>query len=213
VLGKSFGFSSGSFSFINLDLANATNHTQTRCKQLNENDKLNKTMNTFLKIFILSIMFFKSNQAYSQLTKYDFENYELNTHEQLKNAEQDVLDIANLLLKEPANKNKLLREDAGYFLSEWMSGTDDYNFGTGTLKALFDDKIELTIVSLASQVKYCLENNATNSYDYDTRLGIWKTISTYIGNKKNKVRLTKKLKSLVKANNENKLAEFLEANE
>jgi amino acid transporter len=30
VLGKSYGFSSGSFSFTNLDLANATNHTRTR---------------------------------------------------------------------------------------------------------------------------------------------------------------------------------------
>jgi hypothetical protein len=33
VLGKSVGFSSGSFSFANLVLANATNHTRTRCEQ------------------------------------------------------------------------------------------------------------------------------------------------------------------------------------
>jgi len=34
LLGKSYGFSSGSFSFANLVPANATNHTQTRSMQL-----------------------------------------------------------------------------------------------------------------------------------------------------------------------------------
>ena len=170
-------------------------------------------MNTFLKFFIISMMFFKSNQAFSQLSKYDFDNYELNSEKAINDAKEDVLSIANLLLQEPINKNKTTREDAGYFLSEWMSKTDDYNFGTGTLKALFDDKIELAIISMAAQVKYCIENKATNSYDHDTRLGIWKIISDYVGNKKNKVKLTKNLKRLVKAHNDNTLAEFLEANE
>ncbi|WP_055435412.1 hypothetical protein [Lacinutrix algicola] len=170
-------------------------------------------MNTFLKTSIIAIIFFNSNHAFSQLTTFDFENYEFNSEEQINAAKQDVLSVANLLLEAPINNNKEVRMDAGYFLSEWMSETNNYNFGTGTLKEIFDDKIELAIISMAAQVKYCIENNATNSYDYETRLGIWKIITTYVENSKNKVRSTKKIKQLIKAKKENKLAEFLEANE
>ncbi len=38
LLGNSFGISSGSFLFTNLVLANATNHTQTRCESCSKNN-------------------------------------------------------------------------------------------------------------------------------------------------------------------------------
>ncbi|MGY3795696.1 hypothetical protein [Aquimarina sp. 433] len=170
-------------------------------------------MNNYIKILILIILPFTVSSAYSQLNKYNFEEYKFDSQESLEGAKEDVLSVANLLLKQPITEKEELRYEAGFFLNDWMKNIDNYSFGTGNLKNLFDEKIELMIISMASQIKYCLENKKNNSYEIESRLGIWKIITEYIENPKNKVKLTKKLKSLIKAKNENKLAEFLDANE
>jgi hypothetical protein len=54
VLGKSYGFSSGSFSFTNLVLANATNHTRTRCSTFEKNHELKRK--TGILILIIGIL-------------------------------------------------------------------------------------------------------------------------------------------------------------
>ena len=49
VLGKSYGFSSGSFSFTNLVLANATSHTQNRWQQAKKKSRMRKEFEKKLK--------------------------------------------------------------------------------------------------------------------------------------------------------------------
>jgi len=158
-------------------------------------------------------MFFRSKKPESQLTKYAFDQYDLGSESALSQAKQDVLSVAKILLSESINHNKDLRFDAGYFLSEWMSSTPDYSFGTGNLKYLLGGKPELATISMAAQIKYCLENNSDNSHFPEPRLGIWKLISNYVAEPKNKVKMTKDLKKLVKAHQENRLANFLEIGE
>ena len=158
-------------------------------------------------------MFFKFNSFFSPLKKYNFESYHLDSQESINNAKQDILSIANLLLEESIESNKKLRFEAGYLLSGWMSKNDDYSFGSGNLKKLFDDKVELAIVSMSAQIKYCLENEVNSSYDPKSRFEIWKMITVYIENPKNKVKLTTKLKQLIQAKNDGKLAGFLAENE
>lgn len=155
-------------------------------------------------------MFFNSFLTSSKLKKYNFDSYDLDSREALANAAQDVLAVANILLEEPINKSKDLRYDAGAFLSDWMCNTDEYMFGTGNLKNLFDEKVEFAIISLAAQIKYCLEDEAKQSSLLKERLGVWGIIASYFENPKNKVKLTPNLRNLINAKNTNKLAEFLE---
>ena len=155
-------------------------------------------------------MFFNSFLTSSKLKKYNFDNYDLETQESLAKAEQDILAVSNILLEEPINKSKDLRFDAGAFLSDWMYNTDEYMFGTGNLKNLFEGKVEFAIISLAAQCKYCLENDVQFSSESNARLSIWKMMASYFENPQNKVKLTENLKNLIKAKNDNKLFEFLE---
>ena len=155
-------------------------------------------------------MFFSSFLTSSKLKKYNFDSYQLESPESLFKAKGDIISVANILLEEPINKSKDLRHDAGAFLSDWMYHSDEYMFGTGNLKNLFEGKIEFAIISLAAQVKYCLENDAKLSSESNTRLAIWKMIASYFENPKNKVKLTQNLKNLINAKNDNKLFDFLE---
>ena len=169
-------------------------------------------MSNYLKFSVVIISFLITSTSHSQLSKYNFDDYDFSTNESLEAAKEDVLSVANLLLNEPVTKESEVRLDAGFFLNEWMKNTEDYSFGSGNLSHLYDEKEELMIISMAAQVKYCLENGKKDSYEYESRLEIWKIMVKYIENPKNNVKLTKKLKLLIKAKNENQLANFLADN-
>ena len=66
LLGNSCGISSGSFSFVNLVLAKATSHTQTRCSQY---EKQNAKMKKYLPILIISTLAFSCSGQISQSKK------------------------------------------------------------------------------------------------------------------------------------------------
>ena len=170
-------------------------------------------MTNYLKFTVVIILFLITSTSHSQLSKYNFEDYDFSSNESLEAMKEDVLSVANLLLKEPVTKESKVRLDAGFFLNEWMKNTEDYSFGQGNLSHLYDEKEELMIISMAAQVKYCLENGKNDSYEYESRLEIWKIMIQYIEDPKNKVKLTKNLKQLIKAKNENQLANFLADNE
>lgn len=170
-------------------------------------------MTNYLKFSVLIISFLMTCSSYSQLSKYNFDDYDFSSNESLEAMKEDVLSVANLLLNEPVTKESKVRLDAGFFLNEWMKNTEDYSFGSGNLSHLYDEKEELMIISMAAQVKYCLENGKNDSYEYESRLEIWKIMIKYIENPKNNVKLTRNLKQLIKAKDENDLAKFLSDNE
>lgn len=167
-------------------------------------------MKKCLTILLILLSFSSAN---AQLDIYDFKSYKFETSADYEAAEPMVKEVANLLLSLPVNKEVESREQAIDFMYDWIVGTPDYVFGLGRTRVILGDDLQLHGISFASQVKYALENEASIRNNPTALLGVWATISEYIGNRKNRVDMTPKLKELVRADKAGTLKEFIQRHE
>jgi hypothetical protein len=162
---------------------------------------------------LLFITLFICSTASAQLNIYDFNSYKFEDEADYKAAEPMAAEVAILLLSIPVDKQVEAREQATDFLYEWMVGTPDYVFGTGRMRIILGEDHQLLGVSCAAQVKYALENNQSIRNNPEAIYAVWITIADYVGNRRNHVDLTPKLKELVKANKDGKMEEFIKRHE
>lgn len=148
--------------------------------------------------------------SHAQLDAFDFDSYSYDTEEGMKKAEADALKVSNILLSEPVNKDIMSRISAGVFLDTWMKETPDYEFGIyDKYVEIFGYAFETGILARAAQIKYCLENKVNSAQGVESEYGIIKIFIEYVSNEDNKVKPRKAFKKFQKANDKNKLKEFI----
>jgi len=164
-----------------------------------------------MKQLLLTICFmFSIAGAKAQKNDVDYNKYPCKDAANCKAAEPDVLKVATILLDSEIDRAQLDRLNGSSFLLRWMEGTPDYKFLIDSNISLLGGDVDLTGIYFASLVKYTLENPALAEDNNAVKLGTWKLVANYVGNEAYNVKLTRKLKKLVEANNNNTLEKFLE---
>ena len=166
-----------------------------------------------IKIIMISLLFYGmaygvSAQDYSELDK-----ILLKDKADCSSNEGLVLECSNYLLDSPIDA---IDEDPNHmkalqFVMRWMEATPDYSF-------VLDESMELASgpnpsllgVLLASMAKYALENKTDD--EEDVKYNAFITFINYCEEPKHNVTLTREIKDLIKAKNENSLKEYLKIN-
>lgn len=145
----------------------------------------------------------------SKLEAYKFDEYSFKKKEAIAIVKPHILAIVTILLSESIKTKKSLRYQAGKLLTEWMQHNYSCSFGIGNSRKILGNNIDLAVIAMAAQIKYCLEAQVTSTYSEKAREAVWYRIATYVENPEHKVKLTKELQALIEAKTNNTLAEFL----
>jgi hypothetical protein len=143
---------------------------------------------------ILSIVSYASAQDFNKIA-----NMKLETLEDYKKAEPDVLKLANFVFKTPSKPETMNRMLAFQFILLWMEGTDAYTFrlGEDTL-AVTDQNEDLLGMYLAGITKVALENGDTKLSDAEMHEKTTQLLAEYCSKKENKLKPSKALKKVIK---------------
>jgi len=158
----------------------------------------------FVSIFLAFASIVGVAQNFSKL-----ESIPLKDSVDCKNAEPKVLECANYLLSTPCveDRNSFL---AFQFLFKWMEGTKDYTFSLGNLLVSVSktDK-ELARRFVTCMAKTAITEDPESCEDEEFIVKYLTVFAEYCENPKYKVRQSSFIKKLIKAKNDNTLAEFI----
>jgi hypothetical protein len=128
--------------------------------------------------------------------------YEFKAPENYQEQESNVLACANYLFANPMEKEEYQRAVATKFIMDWMIGTPDYtlNFGDGFIEVTTGNE-ELVGMYMAAATKTILENNSEKTLTDETihNLSV-ELLVAYCADKDNKLKPSKALKKIIKAN-------------
>jgi len=168
-------------------------------------------MNIMRKLFFISIFLAFASAVGVAQNFSKLESIPLKDSVDCKNAEPKVLECANYLLSTPCveDRNSLL---AIQFIFEWMSNTKDYTFSIDKLflsVSKADKSKNLMHRFLASMAKTAITENPESCKDEEFIVKYLTVFAGYCENPKYKVPKSSFIKKLVKAKNDNTLAEFI----
>lgn len=133
-------------------------------------------------------------QNFSELSKYEFKKVE-----NYKTEQDKVLNCANYLFKNPANKNDLNRLTALQYIMKWMEGTPDYTFEVGgKAMELTKGSSDLLGLYFAAMTKVVLENKEKKLETSEIYKRSEKILVDYCSVKSNKMKPSRKIKKIIK---------------
>ncbi|MEQ8469847.1 MAG: hypothetical protein RIC35_01600 [Marinoscillum sp.] len=148
-------------------------------------------------LFIILITFYANvsfGQDFSQLA-----NVEFKTTESYKLAESQVLVCANYLFDNPTDKAELNRLNSTQYIIKWMSGTPDHTFSIDDkAMELTKGKSDLLGLYMAAMSKVVIENEGEKLTSDEIYNQSEKIVVDYCSNSDNKIKPSKKIKTLLK---------------
>lgn len=137
------------------------------------------------------------------------EGFRLEAPQDYRNADSAVVQVAKYFLSIPIDQDSNTRLKAGVFLTQWLSGTPDFDFDPdkGALRYIKKDVDLLTVY-------YCCLSSFVIHYpsvkDPNTAmLNAAKPFLAYVNNPGNHVTLTRQLKNMIAADEKGELKSFL----
>lgn len=161
---------------------------------------------------VKKIFSFSKKPQDNQLRAIPFSEYDFENKHNPVAAEPLALQVANLLLAHPLDLDREVREEACVFLNHFMYFHPSKNFGTGNMRHFLNDKQDLSEISVAAQVKYCLEHGINSTYNVAVLVQVYSIVAHYLLNPANNVKLTSKLKVITAAYTQGNLADLITAN-
>ncbi len=153
-------------------------------------------MNKFL-LFILLI--FISTVSLCQVV-YPYKDIKLEKPSDYKETEPMALSAATFILTTVFAETDANRFGALEFLSNWMTGTKEYNFYTkGKVTDIGSDK-NLLGLYMAAMVRYSLENKTESVNPMKVELNASRLVLAYCDDPKNNFKLKKKYRKLLETN-------------
>ena len=166
---------------------------------------------SFLKIIIVLIFLFFSNQQYAQ-TLPNFDLIKLEKAPDYKTATPFVMQTANFLLSIPYKKDNPDRLKSLQFLSKWMMGTPDYSFSLQEVSSkVTKGNNDLLGMYMVAVVKYTIENKEAAKDPKLVKLSALKMLLDYCENPSNDMNMTKPLKKLSEAKAKGELEQAVAA--
>jgi len=161
-----------------------------------------------MRHFVLTILITVSASIGLAQNFSKLENIPLNDSMDCKNAEPKVLECCNYLLTTPCEET-LNRLKAVQFIMKWMENTSDYTF---TLDKIFLSVSKSNKVLISNLFASMAKTAITETMNENFTFKYITIFAEYCENPKYKVKQSAFIKKMIKAKNDNTLAEFIREN-
>ena len=134
-------------------------------------------------------------QNFEKLAQYTFKSVD-----SYKNAEPQVLEVANYLFENPANVAQVKRLNAIQYIINWMQGTPDYTFEISKKATdLTKGNSDLLGLYMAAMTKVVLDNSGESLSNAEIYKNAEDLLVTYCSDDQNKIKPSRKIKKLIKS--------------
>ncbi len=163
-----------------------------------------------MKIILSALLIFAALSIFSQ-NKSQYDNVLLNTANDFKRAEPQVILASDYVYSNPVEKDNAHRESAINFVMKWMQGTPDYSFPLdATLTKIAKGDYDFIGIYIASSAKYALQKGKGVSRE-DIQYNAYLLALDYCENPLNNYKIKGEIRKLADAKNQDKLREYLES--